>query len=118
MQHLRTDVDRDPAAAWMQKLEALPPASTPLPSAEVLWWQAQALRRLDEQRRLTAKLEVGERIQAGCVIAGALALLAWMLSQVPQLWQQPAFVFASSVCSVMVLSAAVLVLWDERSGNN
>ena len=117
MHHPRTDADRDPAATWMQKLAALPSSPTLLLSPEVLWWQAQELRRLDEQRRLTAKLEVGERIQAGCLIVGALMLLAWMLSRMPGLWQLPAYVLGGTVCTLVGDIAAVCALASDRSGS-
>jgi hypothetical protein len=116
MQQPRTEADHDPAAAWMQKLGALPSSPTPLPNADVLWWQAQAQRRLDEQRQRTTQLEVGERIQAACLILGALALLAWMLSQVPGLGQLPAYVLGGTLGTLLVAIAAVFTLWGERSG--
>jgi len=117
MQHPRSDADRDPAATWMQKLAALPSSPAPLPSPEVLWWQAQALRRLDEQRRLTAKLEVGERIQAGCLIVAALLLLAWMLSRMPGLWQLPAYVLGGTACTLLMAIVAILALSGERGSS-
>lgn len=119
MQPPRTDADYDPAAAWMEKLAALPPASgsAALPSAEVLWWRAQALRRLDEQRRVSVKLEIGERIQAACLIVGNLALLGWLLGQASALGQLPAYVLAGAVCVPLVAIGAVLALWSERSGS-
>jgi hypothetical protein len=117
MRHPRNDADRDPAATWMQKLAALPSCPAPLPSSEVLWWQAQALRRLDEQRRLTAKLEVGERIQAGCLIAGVLMLLAWMLSRMPGLWQLPAYVLGGTAGTLLMAIVAVIALSSERGSS-
>jgi hypothetical protein len=115
MQHPRSNADRDPAATWMQKLAALPSSSsTTLPSPEVLWWQAQALRRLDEQRRLTAKLEIGERIQVGCLIVAALMLLAWMLNRMPGLWQLPAYVLGGTACTLLMAIVAVIALSGER----
>jgi hypothetical protein len=94
----------------MQRLAAAPTPTTPLPNAEVLWWQALALRQLDERRRLTAKLEIGERIQTGCVIAAALALLVWMLSQLPKVSQLPGYVLASVACAMLLVIVAVLML--------
>jgi hypothetical protein len=115
MQHARPEAERDLAATWMQTLAALPAASTPLPSPEVLWWQAQALRRLDEQRRVIAQLEVGELIQVGCLTVGAATLLAWTLDRMPGLWELPGYVLIGTTCVLLGASLALLALSSERS---
>ena len=115
MQH-PTDAHRDPAALWLQRLADAPGSATALPDAEVVWWQAQALRQLDERRRLAARLEIGERIQAGCVVAFALALLAWMLSQLPEVMELPGYLLAGIAGAALLVIGSVLTLLRERSG--
>lgn len=110
-----TRTGTDAAEHWMHALTALPCSSAPLPDAQVLWWQAQALRRLDEQRRLTAQLEIGERIQAACLTAGMLALFGWMLARMPGVWQLPSLIVAGAMCAALVALAAVMAPW-ERPG--
>ena len=102
----------DTVAHWMQALAADEPAGAP-PDAEVIWWQARALRRLDEQRRLAALLDVDERVQLGCGLIAAVLLLLYSMHSIPQLLARP-FALLAGGCITLIGIAIALTLWDAR----
>ena len=61
--------------AWMQELAGLPVMGARLPDPVYLWWKAELLRRWDAQQRAAAPIDLGERVQVGIALAGAVALL-------------------------------------------
>ncbi len=102
----------DPLSSWMRELAAVQPASA-FPDARVIWWQAQALRRIDQQRRLATLLEVGEHIQVGCGAAAAV-LLIYLINAIPETLS-PLFAPLAAVCVVLVGGIAVaLTIWGAR----
>jgi hypothetical protein len=101
----------DPIVDWMQNLAAAPPAGS-LPDAEVIWWQAQALRRLDQQRRLAALLDLGDYAQLGGGALAALLLLLQAINAIPVL--SPAFTLLGAGCVALAGIAVVLTIWDVR----
>jgi hypothetical protein len=101
----------DPVSAWLQDLAAgqlpIDPAH-----AEVIWWRAQALRRIDQQRRLTARLELGEYIQLGCAALAAMILLLHWLEAMPQVFSSGAL---AAACIALVGGALALTIWEGAS---
>jgi hypothetical protein len=88
---------------WMQDLAALPPEGPSALDPAQLWWKAELLRRWDAQRRVAAPIEVGERVQVGVGLAGAIALLFWLARQLPQATT------SSTLTGVMIASVLLLV---------
>jgi len=62
-------------AAWMQELAGLTVMDARLPDPTYLWWKAELLRRWDAQQRAAAPIDLGERVQVGIALVGAVALL-------------------------------------------
>ena len=102
----------DPVSDWMHALAAPEPTGA-LPDARVLWWQAQALRRLDQQRRLAALLEVGERVQLGCGTLAAVLLMLYWIHAGPHLPSSP-FILLAVAGLALVAIAVGLAAWDAR----
>ena len=98
-------------ASWMQTLarEALdqPPRFT----AAEIWQKAELLRRWDAQRKATAPIDIGERVEVGIGLAGALVLLVWLLRQLPQ-GAASSTLSALMIATVLLLvSAAAFSVW-------
>jgi hypothetical protein len=89
-------------AGWMQAFAASRLEAAALPNPDYLWWKAQILRRWEDERAVVKPLEVGERVQIGIGLVGALLLLVWLWRQI-----QPQ-ALGSSVAVVLVLSGLVL----------
>ena len=102
----------DPVASWLQDLAEIEPHDA-LPDAQVIWWRAQALRRIDAQRRLTARLDLGEYIQVGCAAFAAMVLLLYSLEVMPQMLA-PAWVALATGCVALVAATVALTLRDAR----
>src|SRR6266851_5919097 len=65
-------------AAWMQELAGRTVVDARRPDPTYLWWKAELLRRWDAQQRAAAPIDLGERVQVGIALAGAVALLIWL----------------------------------------
>lgn len=101
-------------SAWMRELAELPMAAPPLPDPGFVWMKAQLLRRLEVDRQAAAAAEVGDRVQVGLAAAAALVLLAWLLSERPEvLAVRP---LAAVLVVLMVAAGAVVtaVGWTAR----
>jgi hypothetical protein len=101
-------------AEWMRQLAATPFDAPPLPGAHVLWWKAQALRRLDRARQVTTPSDPGERVQIACGFAAAVALLAWLAVAAPHIWTVPSFALPILVSGGLLGAAAAFIAWDLR----
>jgi hypothetical protein len=73
--HCPTCRDTLAVAAWMQELAGLTVMDARLPDPVYLWWKAELLRRWDAEQRAAAPIELGERVQVGIALVGAVALL-------------------------------------------
>jgi hypothetical protein len=62
----------------MQELAGLTVMEARLPDPTYLWWKAELLRRWDVQQRAAAPIDLGERVQVGIGLGGAVALLIWL----------------------------------------
>ena len=76
----RCDVCRETLAVtdWMQAFAAASVDESRLPDPAHLWWKAELLRRWDAQQRAAAPIEIGERVQVGLGLVGAVAMLIWL----------------------------------------
>jgi hypothetical protein len=113
----------DPAEAWMrdfasQVLNNSPIDNSALPDLQLLWWKAQALRRLDADNRAHATLERGEGIQVAFSIFAAIALFAVMLV-VPSLWAASSLTKSSVLVAVSAAAfvgvGVLLATWRSRA---
>ena len=103
------------AMVWMRELAATAVDDSPLPDAQVLWWKAQALRRLDQEREAEAPLDLGELVCMGGGIVAALGLLAWLL-RLPDVRTMPSFVAAVTLSiGLLGLAAMVTILGTARA---
>ncbi len=93
-------------AEWMQQLAALQAEPPRLPDPGTLWWKAQLLQRWDAQRRASAPLETGQRVDVAIGVAGCAVLLAWLWPRV-QSWS--AEVMASEATAWASLAPGVLM---------
>jgi hypothetical protein len=92
-------------AGWMQEFAALPLDAAPLPNPDYLWWKAQILRRWEAERAVVKPIDVGERVQVGIGLVGAIALFVW-------LWRdaQPQAASTSGFLVTIVLSALAIAV--------
>lgn len=104
-------------ASWMQTLarEALdqPPRFT----AAEIWQKAELLRRWDAQRKATAPIDIGERVEVGIGLAGALVLLVWLLRQLPQDAASSTLSALMIATVLLLVSAAAFSVWGLVSGD-
>ena len=78
-----TDAEVTPAeermvTSFMRRLQSTP-AGAPMhaPTAEVLWFKAQLVRRWEAQRQVRRPLDVMEPFEMAACLAGAVLLLIW-----------------------------------------
>jgi hypothetical protein len=103
--------------AWVRALAATSLQDSPLPDAQVLWWKAQALRRLDRERAAMAPLDLGEFALIGGGIVAALALFAWLLTM-PEVRTSPSFVVAATMSVAILFFAAAATLWETTRASS
>jgi hypothetical protein len=113
-------------AAWMKELAAGSVFDAPLPDAAYLWWKAELLRRWDAQQRAAAPIERGERVQAGIVGVGVLALLALLWRETSRLaalsspawraWDVEPVVAITFVSALLLLTITVVACRDLFTG--
>ena len=106
--HPTSDRLDDTVSHWLQALAKAEPDGV-LPDPQVIWWRAQALRRLDQQRRLAALLDVDERVQLGCGTLAAVLLLVYSINVMPL-----AFALFAAGCSAVMGIVVALSFWDAR----
>lgn len=98
-------------ARLMEELANDPIHEPPPATASEIWQKAELLRRWDAQRKAAAPIDLGERVQVGIGLVGALALLIWLSRQFPQTAPSPT-VMAAIVAGVLLLaSAAAFSIW-------
>jgi hypothetical protein len=101
-------------ATWMKAFAASPLGGPPLPDPTHTWLRAEMLRRWDAQRKAVAPIDVGERVQVGIGLAGALILLLWLWSRldIPQqsVGMSTAVTIMLSVSAVLLAGAASVVV--------
>ena len=98
-------------AHWMEELAAEPIQEPLSISAAAIWQKAELLRRWDAQRKAATPIDIGERVQVGIGLAGALTLVVWLSRQLPDTSFSPT-VTAALVASVLLLvSAAAFSIW-------
>jgi hypothetical protein len=106
-------------AAWMRELgSATTMDGSPVQNPEHIWWRAQVLRRWDAQRKALTPIAVGEQVQVGIGLAGAVVLLALLWRQLPTV-APPAASLATAttvtiVSSVLLLTLAVIAVRQLR----
>ena len=109
------DSQSEDAMVWMRELAATAVDDSPLPDDQVLWWKAQALRRLDREREAEAPLDLGELICMGGGIVAALGLLAWLL-RLPDVHTMSSSVVAATLSVALLgLAAMVTILGTARA---
>ena len=92
-------------AAFMHDVASHPVSATPLPNPDYLWWKAQILRRWEAERAVVQPIEVGERVQVGIGLAGAVALLFLLWREIPAQTSS-----TTSVPLLMVVSGIIIAL--------
>ena len=95
-------------AVWMRELAAVPLNAPALPDATYLWWKAQVLRRWDADRQAVVPLDVGEHVQVGIGLGGAVLLLVWLWRQLDPLAASSSV--PSTLTAVMIISAMSLAV--------
>jgi hypothetical protein len=96
--------DENPEAVWMRRLGTMPVEAPEVVDPQVLWWKAQALRRLDAER----PYETADYIQVGAAFVAAIVLLGILLGSTPQTWDSPSL--AVPTASSMVLLTVGVIL--------
>lgn len=102
---------RQDTIVWVRALAAMSLEDVPLPDTQVLWWKAQALRRLDRERAAMAPLDLGEFVFIGVGIVAALAFFVWLL-MMPEVRRLPSFVIAAAISVAFLSIAAAVTLWE------
>lgn len=100
--------------AWVRTLAETSRDDSPLPDAQVLWWKAQALRRLDQERAAMAPLDLGEFLFIGGGAVAALAFFVWLL-MMPAVRTLPSFVIAVTISVALLGLAAAVTIWETRA---
>jgi hypothetical protein len=99
-------------ARWMQEFAAQPAGEPPSFTAAAIWQKAELLRRWDAQRQAAAPIDVGERVQVGVGLAGAVGLLIWLSQHLPDsAASSPTLVAAFAGTTLLLASAAVFTVW-------
>jgi hypothetical protein len=98
----------------MRQLAAMRVDGPPLPGAHVLWWKAEALRRIDRAQHVTKALDTGERVQIACGFGIAFALLGWLTVAAPHVWTEPSIVLPVLVGGALLGAAAAFITWGLR----
>jgi len=110
---MNNETDRDAAAEWMRAFAASPVDCSTSLDPQILWWKAQALRRIDKERQALSAFDVVERIQIACVVAAALALTVWLM-RAPAFWSTVSIALVVGLCGVIVAAAVGLTAWDTK----
>jgi hypothetical protein len=94
--------------AWMREFAALPLDESAPPDPALLWWKAELLRRWDAQRRTATPIEIGECIQVGVGLAGALTMVIWLLRA-----GLPHSLFIVVILSILILLAFATITFGH-----
>jgi len=68
------------AVCWMRRMAETTTGSHALPSADVIWWKAQLLRRWEAERRAVAPIERMHKAELLAGMASLIGFVAWQWS--------------------------------------
>lgn len=98
-------------ARWMRQLSDVPVKAPPLPNAESLWWKAHILRTWERERAVARPIDVGERVQVGVGVIGALVLLVWFWREVQPDAGPSGLLLAMVLSGVVIAATAIAALF-------
>lgn len=96
----------------MRSLAQSAPDRSRLPDPSFIWWKAQLLRRIEDERQATAPIDVGEHFHVGAAIIGAAALAVGLWNHLPILSLSPLAGLSLVIAGVVLLSIVAVATWD------
>jgi hypothetical protein len=109
-----SDLTDGQATEWMQQLASVPLDGEPLPDAQVLWWKAQALRRVDAELRITRPMDIAEYLHVGIGFGATVAFLVQLLGQASDALTSPVTVASITTCVLILAASALLTLRSRQ----